>query len=152
MLDYSDYKKFVDSLKPGDKVATRTRPLGSGPYNYGYQIHVVKKITPSRTKITTTCPDSIEWTFDKNGNCKTGERWSVKIFYLEPVTAEVMESIRIDTIRIRADNRKWRLIKKLEEVRGLTDKGEMFHLEFLSASDQLMALLDKHTKPDPEDT
>jgi hypothetical protein len=155
MLEYQERQKFVDGLKPGDKVASRTRRLGSGPYNrdFGYQIHVVKRISPSRAKIVTLCPDSTEWTFGKEGSCKTGKGWSAEYFYLEPVTAEITESIRVDTIRIKADNRKWRLIKKIEEVRdSFTEKDEFFHLEFLSASDQLMALLDKHTKPDPEDS
>lgn len=155
MLDYGERKSFIDSLKVGDKAAARTRRLGFGPYSreFGYQIFTIKKITPSRNKFVALCQDSTEWTFGKEGACKTGSGWSAEHFYLEPVTAEVTESIRLDTIRIKADGRKWRLIKKIEEVRdSFTEKDEFFHLEFLSASDQLMALLDKHTKPDPEDS
>jgi len=146
-MDFSERKKFLDCLKPGDKVAAKTRQLGYGPHSrdYGYQIHTVKRITPTRAKIVTLCPDSTEWNWGKKGS-----GWSLS--FLEPVTAEVTKSIRIDTIRIKADNRKWRLIKKIEEIRNsFTEKDEFFHLEFLSSSDQLMALLDKHTAPDPED-
>ena len=153
MLDFNERMKVINALKVGDKVAVKTRQLSAGfRRDYGYQIHTVKKITPSRTKIVTLNPDSVEWTFGKEGSCRVGSGWNSNHFYIEPVTAEVMEQIRLDTITIRADNRKWRLIKKLEEVRdAFHERGEMFHLEFLAASDQLMALLDKHTKPDPED-
>lgn len=146
-------KEFIANLKVGDKVASRTRRLNNGfRSEYGYQVFTVKKITPSRTKFVVLCPDSTEWTFGKDGSYKSGSGMFSHFFYLGPVTPEVMESIRLDNIRIKSDNRKWRLLKKLEEVRdSFTQKDEFFHLEFLSASDQLMALLDKHTKPDPED-
>lgn len=154
-MEFESRLKFVAGLKVGDKAAARTRRLGSGPYNreFGYQIFTIKKISPSRAKFVALCPDSTEWTFGKGGTLRVGSgSWNSEHYQLEPVTADIMESIRLDTIRIKADNRKWRLIKKIEEVRdSFTEKGEMFHLEFLSASDQLMALLDKHTKPDPED-
>ena len=145
---------FVNNLKVGDKAAAKTRRMG-GTFsrNFGYQIFTVKKITPSRTKFTMLCPDSTEWTFGKGGVCRTGSGWSAEYYHLEPVTAEVMESIRLDSVRIKADNRKWRLIEKLTEIRdAFGEKDEMFHLEFISSSTQLMALLDKHTKPDPEDS
>ena len=153
MMEYADREKFIAELKPGDKFAVRSRRLSSYGRAWGYQVFTLKKVTPSRTKYTALCPDSTEWTFGRQGSCKVGSSWSAEYFYMEPVTAEVMESIRIDSIRVKADNRKWRLIEKLTEVRdGFGEKDEMFHLEFISSSSQLMALLDKHTKPDPEDS
>lgn len=154
MIDYEGRLKFVEGLKVGDKAAARTRRMGGGfSRSFGYQIFTIKKVTPTRAKIVAVCPDSTEWTFGKGGTCRTGSGWQSEHYQLEPVTPEVMESIRLDNIRIKASNRKWRLIEKLTEVRdAFEEKDEMFHLEFISSSNQLMALLDKHTKPDPEDS
>jgi hypothetical protein len=151
MTEYkSDRQVFVDSLKVGDKAAARTRRLDTnwGYPTYGFQVLTVTKISPSRAKITVLDPDSGEMVFNKYGNCQVGTGRYSTAFYLEPVTVDILQSIRTDTIRGVASSRKWRLISKLNEIRdSFEEKDEHFHQEFCAASDQLMALLDKHTTP-----
>jgi hypothetical protein len=149
--DMVDRSKWLDSLKVGDQVAANTRQLPGFQRNFGYKIFRITKITPKRTRFEVIGPDSETHVFGRDGSFSTGSTYNMAIHRMAPVTAEVMASIQADTLNIRADNRRYRLVNKLEELRStLKDKPDL-HLEFLGASEQLMALLDKHTKPDPED-
>jgi hypothetical protein len=66
---------------------------------------------------------------------------------IDPVTPEVLESIRVDDIRIKAERRKWRLIEGITKIRdAFGEMSEDFHLEFLASTDQLLVLLAKSTK------
>jgi len=151
--DMVDRSNWLDSLKEGEQVASKTRRLGGIGHNYGYKVFRIVKITPKRSRFDVVGPDSEQISFDRDGCYVVGSSWSRHVFRLAPLTPEVYEEIKQDTMLIRAENRRYRLTKKLDELRSnFTDMGPDFHLEFLGASEQLMALLDKHTKPDPEDS
>ena len=150
---YKEREGWLATLKEGDQVACKTRPLGGIGHNYGYKVFRITKITDKRTRFDVVGPDSEHHSFSKDGSYRIGaSQWSHHIYRLEPLTPEVYEDIKKDTMLIRADNRRYRLTKKMEELRNtFKEKGPDFHLEFVGASEQLLQLLDKHTKPDPED-
>jgi hypothetical protein len=141
---YEEKKKFLADLKVGDKVACGTRRLNTGAYtrNYGYEVHTITKITPSRAKIVTSCGDQ-EWTFGKDGTCKVGGGWGADYFTLKPLTAEITESMRLDTLRIKAMNRRNSLVDALNSRKDFANESEDFHMQFLAASQQLLELLNK---------
>jgi hypothetical protein len=152
MNPVDERKVFVASLNVGDKVAVRSRSLGSSFSFYGYQIFTVRSISPERTKFELLCPDSVVWHFAKNGIKKAGSKWDNHIFYMEKPTPEIEQSIIDDNIRIKADGRRGRIVYKIDEIRNtFPHKSLEFYSEFLDASDSLMKFLDKHSKLDPED-
>lgn len=150
--DMVDRNEWLKTLKVGDKVAANTRQLPGFQRNFGYKILTITKTTPKKTRFEAVGPDSEVYSFGKEGSFVTGSTYSRVYHQMVPVTGEVMASIQEDTLNIRADNRLWRLIKKLEELRVTLKDKKQLHLEFLAASEQLMKLLDDNTKPDPEDS
>lgn len=149
--DMVDRNEWLKNLKEGDEVALDVRRLPDWTNRFGYKLFRVIKITPKKTRFDIALM-SESYSLNARGEVQSGSTYNRFYHKMVPVTAEVMASIQADTLAIKVDNRRYRLTNKLEQLRDtLKEKREM-HLEFLAASDQLAALLDKYTKPDPEDS
>jgi hypothetical protein len=133
---------FLDALKPGDKVAVKSRRLDAFGRNTGYRIYTVEKISAKRTKFSCQgSGDNISLDFDKHGGHRTGSgAWSTYL-HMEPVTEETLTSIKRDTAvikaRVLASKLETALVKFHRE-----ENPDMFKVEnFLEASEKLRLLL-----------
>lgn len=105
---------FLDSLEPGDNVAVRDRKISSFGGDHGYRIYTVEKISPKRTKFSCKNAAGESVDFDKHGGYRTGAGFHSHYFDMEPVTEEILVSIRQDTALIKAK----RVAEKLSDAIG----------------------------------
>lgn len=116
MWNSKERQDWLDSLKAGDKIA-----IVSGSRGFlRYEIAEVEKITPARGIIRT----SKKVSFKKDGWEDNSSKWGGR-YHIEPVTAEIKEWIRRDSIAralSRADFATMNL-EKLEKVYAIIKEG-----------------------------
>lgn len=132
-----DTLTFLDALKPGDKVAIRTRDVGGlSKHEKGYIGWNVESISAKRTKIVVTRQKKVDgkvvgtesMVFNARGENVEGTSWSRHVYKLEPITEEIMNSIMHDSCVIKSRKALGHALEHLEtaqhmfkEVRALSE-------------------------------
>lgn len=137
---YEDRKQHAAGLKPGSEVALRDRKVDTWGRRSGYTLYRVVKITPKRSRF-----DLQSWG-GRDRSLSASEAID-----LEPITNEILESIRADNAFLRAQTV---LYKATEALESLLRKD--FHLKSVdfhtALTEKLKVLMDFIDPKDPTST
>jgi len=90
--------EWVATLKPGDKVAVRSRWDGA------YAIYSVASVTPSG-RVRVALRDGVNWEFNPDGWLRGADPWNLT--RIEPVTQRVLDANRRIMLRGRISRAEW---------------------------------------------
>jgi hypothetical protein len=150
MLEGPAYTAFLASLKVGDKVAVKNRPVGNPlRREYGWRIYTIAHITPKR-RFDVVRGGHPTILFSADGDIKQTRNSGGPFCRLEPATSEVLDGIISDNRLVKALN----AASKLENILRDLQREDSRVLGEVDVYTSLTALLERLTfwvrrKPTP---
>ena len=95
---------ILDELQVGDKVIRRT--------TYYKQISIIVKITPTQIHVKDNNGSTAIYKFDKNGRGIAIPKFSIS--FIEPLTKEVEDELKLESLRSRVKNRLQNFIPQVD--------------------------------------